>query len=167
VPPVGRKDEPFVFMGLDPGAHGAITVLPARRSDVFEIYKLDNISDLDLLLWLQARTHLIEFAVLERVGGYTGGDGQPGSAMFNFGRGYGKLEMGLTAANIPYEAVQPQKWQKALGIPPRDKDGESKPQFKRRLKAKAEAMFGRGAVRITLENCDALLIAEYCRRTRR
>ena len=34
---------------------------------------------------------------------------------FSFGRGYGNLEMALTAAGIPFERVRPQVWQKALG----------------------------------------------------
>jgi hypothetical protein len=34
---------------------------------------------------------------------------------FSFGRGYGNLEMALTAARIPFERVRPQVWMKALG----------------------------------------------------
>jgi hypothetical protein len=48
-----------------------------------------------------------------------------------------------------------------LGIRPRGR-GESKGKFKSRLKATAQHLFPRR--QLNLENCDALLIAEYCRR---
>lgn len=102
------------------------------------------------------------FAVLEQVGGYVG-QGQPGSAMFSFGAAYGHMEMALAAAGIPYETVQPARWQKGLKIPGRKKD-EGKTAWKNRLKARAQMLFPR--VKVTLAVADALLIAEYCRRAR-
>jgi hypothetical protein len=106
------------------------------------------------------------FAVLEKVGGYNSSEGaQPGSAMFKFGAEYGRVRMALTAAGVPFEEVTPQAWQKAMGVPPRkNKEGETKTQFKNRLKAKAQQLFP--DVKVTLAVADALLIAEYCRRKR-
>jgi hypothetical protein len=86
--------------------------------------------------------------------------------MFNFGWNYGSLRMAMIASGLPFEDVPPQVWQKALKIPSRKKEGrqykETKAAFKNRLKAKAQQLFPR--VYITLATCDALLIAEYCRR---
>jgi hypothetical protein len=83
--------------------------------------------------------------------------------MFKFGMGYGALRMALTALEIKYEEVPPQKWQKELGIVTRNKERESHTQFKNRLKAKAQQLFP--TMDVTLKTCDALLIAEFCRRT--
>jgi hypothetical protein len=102
------------------------------------------------------------FAVLEKVGGYVG-EAQPGSAAFKFGMSYGALRMALTAAGIPFDEVTPQRWQKTLGVTPREK-GEPKSSFKARLKTKAQSLFPRTS--ITLKTADALLLAEYCRRLR-
>ena len=74
---------------------------------------------------------------------------------FTFGNGFGHLEMALTAAGIPFERVRPQAWQKALGCLTK---GE-----KNVTKAKAQEMFP--GIKITHAIADALLIAEYCRRT--
>lgn len=82
--------------------------------------------------------------------------------MFKFGRSFGTLEMGLVAAGIRHELCTPQKWQKSLGIEKRRK-GEDKRKWKGRLKAAAQKKFPR--LSITLETADALLMAEYCRRT--
>ena len=80
--------------------------------------------------------------------------------MFKFGMSYGGLRMALVAAGIPFTAVTPQKWQKALGIPHRERT-ESKTQWKQRLKRKAEQLFPNH--KLTLAISDALLIAHYCR----
>jgi hypothetical protein len=98
-------------------------------------------------------------AVIEQVGGFIG-VGQPGSAMFKFGQSYGALRMALVAAGIPFETVPPQKWQKEFGLSRRPK--ETKTQYKNRLKAVAQQLYPENEP--TLYTCDALLIAEYCRR---
>lgn len=91
---------------------------------------------------------------LEQVGGYTGGPGAPGSAMFNFGRNYGEI-LGVAAAlKIPVELVTPQKWQKALSLG--NSKGMTKTQWKNKLKDKAIQLFPN--LRVTLQTSDALLI---------
>ena len=147
-----------VYLGIDPGASGglafldeefaAVTAMPPTRKDLWD--------------WLHNEDLTKVFAVIEKVGGHVG-DKQPGSRMFEFGRNYGECLMALTAAGVPHEEVPPQKWQKALGIPPRKKD-ESRTQWKNRLKAKAQQLFP--GVKVTLSVADALLIAEFCRRMR-
>jgi hypothetical protein len=73
---------------------------------------------------------------------------------FSFGRGYGNLEMALTAAGIPFERVRPQVWQKAMGCMTKGDKNISK--------AKAQELFP--DKKATHWSSDALLIAEYGRR---
>lgn len=74
---------------------------------------------------------------------------------------YMRLRAFLLSEEIPFEDVGPNVWQRAMGISPRKKT-ESKTQYKNRLKARAQQLFPKE--KITLATCDALLIAEYCRR---
>jgi len=70
---------------------------------------------------------------------------------FSFGRGYGNLEMALTAAGISFERVRPQVWQKALGCMTKGDKNVSK--------RKAQELFPDR--KITHATADALLIAYY------
>jgi hypothetical protein len=63
--------------------------------------------------------------------------------------------MGLTAAGIPFERISPQAWQKSLGC----MTGGDKNISKRR----AQELFP--TMNVTHATADALLIAEYGRRT--
>jgi crossover junction endodeoxyribonuclease RuvC len=77
------------------------------------------------------------------------------SSTFKFGVNYGFLRGMLTAHKIPFEEVTPQKWQKAMGCLSKGN--------KNVTKAKAQQLFPN--LKITHKVADALLIAEYCRRT--
>ena len=70
---------------------------------------------------------------------------------FTFGRGYGNIEMALTAAGIPFERVRPQVWQKALGCLTK---GD-----KNITKRKAQELFP--SIKVTHAIADSLLIANY------
>jgi len=77
------------------------------------------------------------------------------ASSFKFGQGFGHLEMALTAAKIPFTYVTPQKWQKELGcLTGGDKNVS---------KSRAQQLFPH--IKCTHAISDALLIAEYCRRT--
>ena len=73
---------------------------------------------------------------------------------FTFGNGFGHLEMALTAAQIPFERVRPQLWQKTMGCMTKGDKNISK--------RKAQELFP--TMKITHATADALLIAEYGRR---
>lgn len=76
------------------------------------------------------------------------------TSSFHFGEGYGKLQMALMAAEIPYEKIRPQKWMKALGcLSGGDKNV---------TKNFAQQLFP--AIRVTHNIADGLLIATYCER---
>ena len=74
---------------------------------------------------------------------------------FTFGQGYGFLLGCLTALEIPFEYVTPQKWQRYLGcLSKGDKNV---------TKQKAQELFPH--LEITHATADALLIGEYLKRT--
>jgi hypothetical protein len=110
---------------------------------------------------------------IEVVSGWAGANrtAAPGGAMFNFGMGYGMLRMAVLAATGNQAVkVRPQTWQAGLGVEPRRcrRRGrkkqwlETQPEFKRRLKELAVELFPE--VKVTLGNCDALLIAAWALR---
>lgn len=185
-PPQAPVVEMVNYLGIDPGRKGAVAVIQVCRTGgkVKEYVRAFRMPEAASELWAV----LIDFipgpgvktyAVVEQVGGYVGNRGkrgeefnQPGSSMFRFGRNYGAILMGLTAAAIPHATVAPQRWQRAIGAPTRAKASSQKErrragqQHKNDLKQLAAQIFLQEThgVRVTLNNCDALLLAEYCRR---
>jgi hypothetical protein len=146
---------PKVYMGIDPGKSGGIALLFGR--EVIAIRMPDTPAD--VLEWIRGYSSDC-IACMEQVGGYAG-EGQPGSAMFNFGRGYGNLEMALLACEVSFELVSPRRWQKAMGISPRGKT-ETRTAWKNRIKETVQRLFP--SEKVTLATADALLIALYRKR---
>lgn len=91
---------------------------------------------------------------LEKVGGYAGGAGAPGSAMFNFGKGVGHLEAIAYTLGMEVRQVAPQKWQKALSLG--NSNGMTKVEWKNKLKNTAQQLYP--TCKVTLSTADALLI---------
>lgn len=144
------------YIGVDPGKHGGIAVLDESGA-VIDVVKMPETPQ-DLLGFLsQYKENSV--CTLERVGGMPGNGG---SAMFNFGKGYGHLQMALIALEIPTEDVTPNKWEKTYQLGSSGKFGKT--EWKNKLKAKAQQLFPSLGKKITLATCDALLIAEYGRR---
>ena len=84
--------------------------------------------------------------------------GQGGMAMFNFGKGFGHLEMALLGMGVPTVEVTPQKWQKSFQLG-NSKSCSSKTEWKNKLKAKAQQLFPN--IKVTLWSADALLLYHY------
>lgn len=178
-----------LYLGVDPGASGGIAALKivgqpeAKRAIVHSLHPMpkDDSAILEILRGYATRYRV--YAVVEAVTGYvasknndgaSGGDtlGAKGGGRansqnsFTFGQSFGALKMALCATGIPYHLVAAKTWQNGLSISPR-KRTEGKGQWKNRLKSVASMMFpGKlGKSVITLKTCDALLMAEYARRT--
>lgn len=145
-------------MGIDPGQNGSIAFIP-ERGDSWAVKMPDTLAD----LWDELNPncgrgdemfggHTSVHCCLESVHSMPG---QGVASSFKFGRGFGTLEMALTAAKIPFTYVTPQKWQKALECLTKGNKNVSK--------AKAQQLFPH--LKITHAIADGLLIAEYCRRT--
>lgn len=98
------------------------------------------------------------FAAIEKVGPARGRDGRKQGVVsaYTFGFGTGIIYGVLASLRIPFEEVSPLKWQTAMGC----RTGGNK----NISKAKAQQLFPH--LKVTHANADALLIAEYCRRTR-
>lgn len=101
-------------------------------------------------------------AVIEKVTGYVGNRGDPGSRMFTFGANHGALKAFMTAACIEYTEVPTVTWLAGMMLGNSKKRGLDKKQWKQFLQETAQAMHP--DVKITLKTADAVLIAEYCHR---
>lgn len=91
------------FIGIDPGASGALAILCG--TDIYTTpYDLDEYVSL-----LRLCPPEQSFAIVEHVGAMPG---QGSVSMFNFGMNFGMIQGVLSALKIPYELVRPQKWKK-------------------------------------------------------
>lgn len=145
-----------LHIGIDPGASGGIAFIPDNLpSRAWAVKMPETLADLwdvfhqmDNGDWTRYQIH----ACLEKVHSMPG---QGVASSFKFGQGFGHLEMALTAARIPFTYVTPQKWQKEMQcLTGGDKNVS---------KARAQQLFPH--IKITHALADALLIAEFCRRT--
>jgi hypothetical protein len=93
---------------------------------------------------------------IEKVGGYIGGKGAPGSAMFNFGRNVGFLHGLIAASKTRVIEVPPQRWQKTIGAGTSKTHGKG---WKSHLKGLAQQR--QPSLNITLKTADAVLLLEH------
>jgi len=150
-----------IILGIDPGANGGLAIMYPQKTVTHE--KLSESEILDTLAAV-SRACMIEdwdpVAYIEEVGGFIG-KAQPGSAMFKFGRSFGFWLGVLASCRIKTVLVKPQVWQKGLsGL-----QGVKGVERKRALKEHACRLFP--DMKVTLANCDALLIADYGKRIER
>lgn len=149
------------ILAIDPGASGGIVELyPDGRVAACAMPDDGDARDLVRAFARNAETDG-ERAVcyLELVGGYIAGNAVPGSAMFNFGDGYGYLRGLLAMACVEMRLVRPQTWQ--VGIPG-VRGEKDKATRKRAMKEHAARLFP--FLTVTLKTADALCIADYGRR---
>jgi hypothetical protein len=179
-----------IIIAIDPGAVGGIIIstqnsiiscnpMPETETDVVELIRS---------AYRESKSRQCEaVCIIEKVGGFAGGDGQPGSAMFNFGKGTGIIYGALLAFKIRVEEVTPQKWQRSLSLGGKlsvkiEKNFPKYPEFaykeekkriarlnagyktdwKNKLKAEAQRLYP--SVKVTLKTSDALLLLEYYKR---
>lgn len=149
-----------VYIGIDPGKSGAIAAIVELRDEIgryaeFIHWTKNAETDQDVSEWVAGLLVKDDenFAYIENVHSTP----QMGvTSAFTFGDSLGFLRGLLTAHQIPFEKVTPQKWQKVMGcLSKGDKNV---------TKAAAQRLFPRE--KITHANADALLLAEYCRRVR-
>lgn len=116
---------PPLYIGIDPGASGAIASLDAdgrliavedMPTVAVKVGKTERrrVSASLLRDLLSADADAVTMVVLERVGGMTG---QSASASFTFGYGCGLVEGVIAALNLPLVLVTPQAWKRSAGIP--------------------------------------------------
>jgi hypothetical protein len=181
VSPIVQTLSGVTYIGVDPGLSGGMAQI-----DPFGKVHLKTMprTEREVWEWFRIAGTSVTYAVIERVHAMPG---QGVTSMFTFGQGYGGLRMALTAAQIPFQEARPQEWQKVLGVPPRKPPtgkikhkittgknkgkivekgvgGEDKIDFKRRLIKIAQQLFPM-VDGIDETTADALLIAEFCRRS--
>lgn len=165
---------PKTIIGVDPGKSGGLAVL--RPSGAVDSYGFETTNMLDAV---DRATNGIPksecVAYLEEVGGFVGMR-QPGSAMFTFGHAAGRIQGILEARGIAIRLVRPQAWQKGIsgvavarqsakaaavrnGDEETDARRKAKSAGKKELCAEAKRRFP--SIKVTLQNCDALLIADF------
>lgn len=153
-----------VCIGIDPGVKGGVCILSRDGIHLQPLGPLEPTDQWSLFQFFGGRPKGHVRVALEKVGGYVGGDGNTGASMFVFGEAYGMVRGFLAAAGIEYESVQPKSWMKVFGM--KREKGENREVWKRRLKALAVSLYPTHESQITNATADALLIAEYVRRTR-
>lgn len=120
--------------------------------------RLSKASDKEVLEFLGRLPTGSTWAMIEKVHAMPK---QGVSSSFKFGMAYGALRMALTAAGIPWREVLPREWQKSCGALTKGKDNQA--ERKRQLKEVAQQRFP--GQKITLEDADGYLIADFARRT--
>ena len=168
-------------IGVDPGGSGGLAVMHRDGSIGLFGFKKEGVGQvMEAALAGVSPDNLVVF--FEEVGGYVG-VGQPGSAMFNFGDASGKAEgfflgrYGNAWAKAGgLRPVRPQAWQKSVpsaaaarkalknslllaGDSLAAANSAAKREGKKALCAEAKRRFPN--LKVTMQNCDALLIADY------
>lgn len=157
--------EGLYVIGIDPGRKGGIAVVGSGGAVVDVVQMPDTAQD----LYLSLREYVAScrrdgvgvVCYVEKVGGIPG---QGASSAFNFGRGCGWLEMCLLALEVKAVYVTPQRWQKVYGVGSSSitrSSAAEKREHKNALKAVAQRLYPSLGRRVTLQTCDALLIAGY------
>lgn len=145
-----------VFIGIDPGQSGGIAVVAGDTTVASLIYKMpDTEADLtDLFEKISGMdaNKINSHTYIEKVHSMPA---QGVVSSFKFGYNFGLLVGMLAAHKLPYTFVTPQKWQKELGCMTKGDKNVSK--------KRAQELFP--TLKITHAVADALLIAEYGRRT--
>lgn len=143
------------IIAIDPGNSGGIAWINDNTEGCCNMPETegDIVAKINELVAMGCTT-----CYMEEVGGYTGGMGAPGSAMFNFGRNFGFLLGVLAARGVRLELVRPQKWQKEFSLGTVKSSGGKGP-WKRKLKEKAQQLYPH--LTVTLKTADALLILKY------
>lgn len=151
------------IIAIDPGKNGGIASLEKEDVTSYPMPETDG-DVLDLISNIKIRS-INEWSdvvcYVEHVGGYAGGAGSTGSAMFNFGMGFGFLKGVLMTLKIKIILVRPQVWQKVFHLGTASTCA-SKTEWKNKLKAEAQRLFPEQ--KVTLKTADALLLLEYARR---
>lgn len=154
---------PHITLGIDPGARGAIALIRDAMT-AFEF--------LPPLTWsLKDMTAKEIYRVIDGARFSAGGGGYISAyieelhamktsykANWTLGMSYGELSAFLIAANVPFHRVKPKVWQAEFGLA-RKNPNETDGQKKKRHRAVAQELFPE--IKVTNDNVDALLIAEY------
>jgi hypothetical protein len=173
-----------MLIAIDPGVAGGIAVLYRGSGKVCSTKMPETDGDIKAFLDEHTKGADRNVAIIEKVSGFMGGEGQPGSAMFSFGESYGFIRGILTEKGFRIELIRPQDWQKVLGLGHREHsrcllkpgypgyaeekkavnnlNAQYKREWKNKLKERAQQLYP--DQKVTLSTSDVLLILEAGRR---
>jgi len=140
------------ILAIDPGASGGLAYLGPSGIILNSMPQTDQ----DISILVTDRLAISDVVYIEKVGGYVGGKGAPGSSMFNFGYNVGFLHGLIAASKTRVIEVPPQRWQKTIGAGTKATHGA---KWKSHLKGIAQQRQPRQV--ITLKTADAVLILEH------
>lgn len=123
------------YIGIDPGAKGAVAVLDDRLQLITAepLPMLTNgevdVAELYRNLWHYPLLPEPTLAIIEKVSAMPG---QGVTSMFNFGRNVGELKATLKILKIPYVEITPLAWKKKVlaGLPWKAKNAADKKRAK-------------------------------------
>lgn len=140
------------ILAIDPGMSGGLAYLGPSGIVLNSMPETDQ----DISVLVMDRLAISDVVYIEKVGGYVGGKGAPGSSMFNFGYNAGFLHGLIAASKTRVIEVPPQRWQKTIGAGTKTTHGT---KWKSHLKGIAQQRQPRQV--ITLKTADAVLILEH------
>ena len=147
-----------IVIGIDPGSSGAIGFLSLDGETAWTV-RLSKLTDQELAKELISHKDDIVRAYLENVHSTPMAGVK---ASFTFGQAFGRIQGMLAALEIPVERITAGAWRKGVGLATMKGGLTSRLERKKQAKARSQAMFPK--VKITNEDGDCLLIAEYGRR---
>jgi hypothetical protein len=148
---------PRTYIGIDPGQKGAIAFLFDVSVIVFDCPP--TIGEMPRLLPKEGWDDPI--ALIEKVHPFYKSSAK---SAFTFGENFGAWQAVLAANYIPYDFIAPSKWQKIMFDSAKKLATTKEQSFERasRLFPLVELKTKKG--KILDGRCDALLLAELCRR---
>lgn len=145
-------------IAIDPGASGGIAWKNGDGPMTAVAMPQEPTDTVKLLSELVVKGYTVLFIEqLPRFVPMGGGKGIPGSMAAVMFENFGIVLGAAMALGYRIERVQPQTWQKELGLG--NSKGLSKTEWKNKLKGRAQELFP--GIPITLKTSDALLIWEY------
>lgn len=141
------------FIGIDPGKSGAIAVVSSTLGNY--AIPFDEEEYIDTIRNVQ-REGMV-FAVVEHVGAMPK---QGVSSTFAFGQNFGWILGMLSAFEVPYELVRPQKWKRMFSC---TSDKNTSVQVARRLFPNVNLMKTERCSKPHDGMAEALLMASYAR----
>ena len=141
-----------IYIGIDPCKSGGICFL--MDDDIKSFKCPDTTHDMTEELILAKNIRKCT-AIIEKVHAFPG---QGVTSCFNFGYNYGLWIGILSALKIPYVLVPPNKWMRYYSVPKMERKDR-----KNYLKQLAQQMHPDH--KVTLYNADAILLANYLKKT--
>ena len=150
----------MIYIGIDPGKTGAVAILNAYHdTQLIDAYKCPMLGkaydEKRMATLLRPLTDEPRFAILEKVHSMPK---QGAVSGFNFGMGFGIWRGILSALEIPYELITPQKWKKEFSLIGKEKRAST--DVAQRLYPKFHFPTTLAGTGIS----DAVLMAEYGKR---